>query len=112
MSLDPEKILNKYIVRSEKFNDYTMDEEERQEWKFVFESIVEHILEDMEIVNVKSELKEPQVLTSVETDVQGQCYGAGTGVGTCIGRGVGSGDGEVVHPDTVEQINNGKGLVR
>lgn len=111
MALDPETILNKYIERSEKFNNYSMDEDERHEWRLVFSSIIEHILEDMEIVNIKSELKETQVLTSVETVVNGTCYG-GTGVGSCFGSGIGSGDGEVVHPDTVQQINDGKGLVR
>ena len=112
MSLNAESILNKYVPKSEKFNGHPMDAEEKQEWRMIFESIVEHILEDMEIVNIKSELKEPRVLTSVETEVTGHCTGVGSGVGTCYGNGVGAGDGEVIDPRSIEQINNGRGLVR
>jgi GTP cyclohydrolase II len=91
MALSVEKILNKYVKKSEELNKTVMTEEEKADWKLLFESIIEHILEDLEIVNIQSMLSEPKVLVSVDDGV---------------------GDGAVINPDSIYQINSGRGLIK
>jgi hypothetical protein len=87
---------------------FKMDEQQKAMWEGITEALVNHIIQNLEIIGVESELVDPSVNTSVETEVTVNCPDDG---GTCSGTGEGSGEGEVTEPKSL-QSNPGVGLVR